>query len=838
MPLTPGMRLNHYDIIAPLGSEGMGEVSSARDTRLERDVAIKVLPSAFSSDPDRLERFVHEAKILASLNHPNIGAIYGLEETPAGERYLILELVEGESLSERLARGPLPLEEALRLCSGIAGALEAAHERGVIHRDLKPRNVMVTVRGGVKVLDFDLAQQVGTQCDKTVTISGDDRTIPGAGLPSTNQMGAVAGAIEGTPGYMSPEQVQGEPQDQRTDIFAFGCVPYECLTGRPAYGKRSGIETMSAVLTSEPLWSALPEATPQRIRDVLGRCLEKDVTRRLERIGEARRELDGARGVPTATTPASLTPNNLPYEITSFIGREQESIECARLLGERRIITLTGVGGIGKTRLALRLAKSLLDRYPEGVWFVDLSPISDPLLVVQGVATALGVRERPGMALMDTLTRHVSDKRILIVLDNCEHLIAACAEMVERLLAAGANLRLIVTSREGLGISGEQSVVVRSLSLPSAGMAPELKAIETTEAGRLFADRARMVQPAFEIDASNAPAIAEICRRLDGIPLAIELAAARVRVLSPEQIRARLDDRFRLLTGGSKTALPRHQTLHATIQWSYDQLRLEEQRAFRLLSVFAGGWTLDAATQVLGGDMDAFEALDALARLVDKSLVLMERDGKAEPRYRMLETVRQYALDCLNESGEGEAVRTRHLRFYVSLAKEAEPQLSGAEQVKWLSRLEQEHENLRAALRWSLSGVGKVEAGAQLACAVFQFWQIRGYWLEGRSWLMEMLKREGLEDQMRGQLLTWAAFIARRQGNYAEAVAQDEEALVILREIGDKQGTADALNNLGIVARMQGDYAVAQVRYEESLAIKREIGDKRGVPVQPELEYC
>jgi len=302
-----------------------------------------------------------------------------------------------------------------------------------------------------------------------------------------------------------------------------------------------------------------------------------------------------------------------------------------------------------------------------------------------------------------------------------------------------------------------------------------------------------------------------------------------VRVLSPEQIRARLDDRFRLLTGGSKTALPRHQTLHATIQWSYDQLRAEEQRAFRLLSVFAGGWTLDAATQVLGDDMDAFEALDALARLVDKSLVLLERDGKTEPRYRMLETVRQYALERLSESGEGETVRTQHLRFYVSLAKEAEPQLSGAEQVKWLSRLEQEHDNLRAALRWSLSGAGRVEAGARLACAVFQFWQIRGYWLEGRLWLMEMLKRGGLQDQMRGQLLTWAAFIARRQGNYAEAAAQDEEALVILRAIGDKQGTADALNNLGIVARMQGDYAEAQVRYEESLAIKREIGDKRGI---------
>ena len=830
MSVTSGMKLSHYELAAPLGTGGMGEVYVAHDTRLERDVAIKVLPPAFSSDPNRLERFVHEAKILASLNHPNIGAIYGLEETTTGEKYLVLELVEGESLSECLARGPLPLEKAVCLCNDIAEALEAAHERGIIHCDLKPGNVIVTVKGTAKVLDFGLARRWSTVADEVGAIETsdhggeihEDSTI-------TFPLRRGVGFIEGTPGYMSPEQVRGEEPDRRTDVFSFGCVLYECLTGQRAFGGQDAGDRIDATLTSEPDWSALHEGIPQQIRDLLSRCLERDIARRFANISEVRRELEKACGPESAAAPASSTPNNLPYDTTSFVGRDQELSECKKLLGERRVLTLTGVGGIGKTRLALKLARSLLKTYPEGVWFVDFAPLSDSALVVQTVATALGVREKPGSSLLETLERHVADKRILIVLDNCEHLIAVCAEVVERFLAAGPNLRLIVTSREGLGISGEQSLVVRSLSLPSSGTTSELNAIKTAEAGRLFVDRARLVQSAFEIDSSNAPMIAEICRRLEGIPLAIELAAARVRVLSPEQIRARLDDRFRLLTGGSKTALPRHQTLHATIQWSYDQLKPDEQETFRLLSVFAGGWTLDAATQVLKGGIDTFEALDALSRLVDKSLVLMERDGKAEPRYRMLETVRQYALERLNESGEGEAVRTRHLRFFVSLAKEAEPQLSGAEQVKWLSRLEQEHENLRAALRWSLSGTGKIEAGAQLTCAVFQFWQVRGYWFEGRSWLMEMLKRGELEDQMRGQLLTWAAFIARRQGNYAEAVAQDEEALLILREIGDKQGTADALNNLGIAARFQGDYALAQVRYEESLAIKREIGDKRGI---------
>jgi predicted ATPase len=812
-----GKTLSHYRIVEKVGAGGMGEVYRGRDTRLDRDVAVKTLPVAFSSDPGRVHRFTREAKIVASLNHPNIAAIYGLEELPSGERFLILEFVEGETLAKRLKVGALAIPEALRVCGAIAEALEAAHDRGVIHRDLKPANVMITARGVVKVLDFGLARWSG------------DSQANGATQIGTATALTEPGRVMGTPGYMSPEHVRGEEHDRRTDIFAFGCVLFECLTGRRAFGGATKMDAIAAVLNKEPPWSALPLDTPQPIRELIARCLEKDAGQRLRNIGDARIGIEGVHGGgPPARAPLSVTPHSLPKQLTSFVGREREISECDAILGEARLLTLTGIGGCGKTRLALEVAATRIGTHSDGIWFADLAPVSDPDRVPLAVATAVAVREEPGKPVLETLVQYLVGKRALLVLDNCEHVLLACASLSERLLASAPDLRLLATSRESLGVKGERPYPVGSLSVPKPDKAREGHTIETSEAVRLFEDRARVVSPDFQITERSAPIVAEICRQLDGLPLAIELAAARLRVLSVEQIRTKLDDRFRLLTGGSKTALPRNQTLRATIQWSYDQLSPEEQRFFRLLAVFAGGWTLAAAASVAGDGTDEFVALDHLTRLVDKSLVVVEREVGGEPRYRMLETVRQYALERLNESGEGDGARTRHLDFYLALAEKAIPRTGPRGRGEWYERFERERENVLSAHVWCGRSEGGAQKGLRLVGGVRDFWEARGLTELGYRVLREALSREGADSPTEGRALALrgAGFLAYRIGHYAEAAAFAEESLLISRACMDGDSTAGALVLLGIVKLAEADLAAARKLFEESITISREIGTK------------
>jgi non-specific serine/threonine protein kinase len=408
--------------------------------------------------------------------------------------------------------------------------------------------------------------------------------------------------------------------------------------------------------------------------------------------------------MPNPSTATAGPPTNLPISLTSFIGREREIAEVTRLLAgppsESRLLTLTGAGGCGKTRLALRVAGEALGDFPDGVWLVELAALADPALVAGAVAMAVGVREVPGRALTESLVDHLRDRTLLLILDNCEHLVAAAAGLADVLLRSCPRLRVLATSREPLGSAGETIWRVPSLTLPplSAADAPLLEPLTRYEAVRLFVERARAAVPAFAPSAENAPALVEICRRLDGIPLAIELAAARVRVFSAAQIAARLDDRFRLLTAGPRTALPRQQTLRATVDWSYDLLAEPERALLRRLSVFAGGWTFEAAEAVAAGDgIQTHAVLDLMAQLVDKSLVIAE-EQRGAVRYRLLETIRAYARDRLLEAGEAERTRDRHLAYFLGLAEEAEPRLRGAEERVTLDRLEAEHANLQAAL--------------------------------------------------------------------------------------------------------------------------------------------
>ena len=517
--------------------------------------------------------------------------------------------------------------------------------------------------------------------------------------------------------------------------------------------------------------------------------------------------------------------DNLPQQLTSFVGREREIAEIIELLSRNRLVTILGTGGSGKTRLSLQVATTLREKYPDGVWFVQLDTIYEPQLVLQAVAAALGVREdgRTGRALLDTLVERLRKARTLIVLDNCEHLVEACARVASSLLMACSHLRLLATSRQALGVEGEAAWPMPTLTIPDS-VAQPLESLARYEAVQLFVERAANSRPGFTITAENARAVVELCTQLDGLPLAIELAAARVKVLAVEQIVARLGERFRLLISGSQTALPRQQTLRALMDWSYELLSNEESMLLRSLSAFSGSFGLEAVTAVCGGETDEFEIIDLLAHLNDKSLVIME-ERHGEARYRLLETIRQYAFEKLEEAKEMAPVRHRHLEWYLGIARKAQNELLGANQAQWLNRLEMEHENLRAALDWAIHGEKSANDALQLSSMVWRFWDMRGYISEGRRWLEEALAmEEDTEPLIRARALTAAGNLAVDLGDMEYANAVHSEALRLRRETGDMRATAGSLSNLGVIARAQGDYKRAEELYEESLSIFWELG--------------
>ena len=533
-------------------------------------------------------------------------------------------------------------------------------------------------------------------------------------------------------------------------------------------------------------------------------------------------------------------PNNLPIQLTSFVGRKRELTEVKELLANTHLLTLTGPGGTGKTRLAHHLAAEMLalKQFANGVWLVELAPLADPTLVTQTMAATLGVREQPGRTILDALADYVRAKNILLILDNCEHLIEACAQLADNLLRAAQRLKILATSREALGIAGETAYRVPSLPIPNPLQFHDLDILAQNDCVHLFVDRAIAAYPSFRLKEKNAPAVADICRRLDGIPLAIELAAARTKVFPPEEIAARLDDRFKLLTGGSRTALERHQTLFALIEWSHNLLSEPERVLLRRLSVFAGGWTFEAAQEVCGEELGD-DVLDLLTHLVDKSLVAVEAEMEAA-RYRLPETIRQYAREKLFESGESEQVRDRHLEFFLGFAETAEARLRGAEQLEWLNRVETEHDNLRTALAWSLES-GKSDRALRLSGALSYFWLLRGYFSESLRWLEDALAlsvREqsknfatGIyipartEKAQRAKVLYAAVMAYFASMNVKSARTVFEESLRLWRELGDKWWMAAVLQYAGIVMGMEGDVQTALARDEEGVLLAREVGD-------------
>ena len=548
---------------------------------------------------------------------------------------------------------------------------------------------------------------------------------------------------------------------------------------------------------------------------------------------------------PAATTGQAPRRDNLPVALTSFVGRERAlDAIVRRLSGDAGVplLTLSGPGGIGKTRLALEAAAAgpVRDAFPDGIWLVEFAPLADPALVPSAVAAALGLRASAGRSLPDALADALRPGRVLLVLDNCEHLLDACAALAEHLLRACPGLRVLATSRQALGAPGEVTWLVPPLAppqlpSPAAGAAGPARlpaaAVATSGAVRLFVERAQAALPTFRLTDDNAPAVAEVCRRLDGIPLALELAAARVGALTVDLIARRLGDRLRLLTGGSRTVLPRHRTLRALLDWSHDLLSPPERLLFRRLAVFAGGWTLEAAEAVGAGDgVEPDGVLDLLVHLLDKSLVLPEAGADGVGRYRLLETVREYAAERL-EAGESATVRRRHATHFLALAELAEPALRGPAQTAWLGRLDAEHDNLRAALRWALES-DEIETGLRLSGALVRYWEIRGHLAEGRGWLKAFLARApagGALATSRAKASNATGNLAKLQGDYAAAGAAYEQSLALWRAACDRRGIANAVFNLGEAARGQGDYARAVAYYEDGLRLHRELENDEGV---------
>lgn len=526
----------------------------------------------------------------------------------------------------------------------------------------------------------------------------------------------------------------------------------------------------------------------------------------------------------------STHPNNLPAQLSSFVGRQKEMKEVKDLLTTNRLVTLTGAGGCGKTRLVLEAATDLMGQYPDGAWLVELAPLSDPAFVPQAVASALGVREEPGRRLIETLSDHLRPKHLLLVPDNCEHLVEASAQLADVLLRASPKLRILATSWQTLGITGEQVWRVPCLSVPDPKALPPTEGLTQYEGVRLFVERAVSVMPRFALTHDNAPAVASICHRLDGIPLAIEMAAAWVRVLPVERIAEGLEDRFRLLTRGSRTGSPRHQTSRTAIDWGYDLLPEKEQVLFRRLSVFAGGFTLRAAERVCTGEgVGADEVLDLLSELVDMSFVPPVEDGQ-EARYMPLDTLRQYGQDKLRAAGEEHVLRDRYLDWSMSLAEEAAGKLLGPELRSWLTRLEAERDNLRTVLAWCKSQPRRVEGGLRLVGALRRFWTVGGYWDEGLMWAEALLSAsDGSRTVARANALYAAGVLAARQGGYEHAVSRDLEALAIYRELDNKRAVACVLNGLGVVAFERGDYSGARGLFKGVLQVHQELGDEWGV---------
>ena len=857
-----GEHLGNYRLVRLLGSGGFADVYLAEQIYLNTLAAIKVLNTHLTSDT--MGNFLSEARQLSHLDHPHILRVldFGLaQEMP----YLVMEYAPGGTLRERHPPGSrVPLQAIISYVTDVAPALQYAHDQGLVHGDLKPENLLLGKQERVLLSDFGIALLV----------------------PGTHSLHVPE--TYGTLIYMAPEHIRGVPGLQ-SDQYALAVMSYEWLSGQPPF-QGSAAEVVSQHLFATPtlLREQYPEI-PLAVERVVLKALSKDPKLRFVDVLSFATALREARQAETSADPFQVqnpsTPvkgelagtgspvlfQNLPFLLTPLIGREQQEQAISSLLlrPEVRLLTLTGTGGIGKTRLAQKVAKDLIKEFPHGVCLVQLAPLSDPDLVVPTIAQTLGLRDVEERSLFESLKVFLRDKHLLLLLDNFEQVLEASPALVKLLLAC-PSIKILVTSRAVLHVEGEYEFSVPPLSLPDPLHLPAPEELLRYGAVALFVQRAQAVKPNFVLSGDNAAAIAQICIRLDGLPLALELAAARSKLLPPQALLGRLTHRLAVLTSGRQDTPTRQQTLRNTISWSYDLLNAEEQGCFRRLAIFVGGCSLEAAEAVCSATADlSLPAMDLVTSLLDRSLLQQSDPGGEEPRLLMLETIREYALESLADSGELEATGGSHAMYYLVLAEQGEPELFEHQQRLWVGRLMRDTENLRAALLWSQTHQRK-EQLLRLAGNLGHFWYMCGRFSEAMLWIETALRevapdvavsarikalyivaliashlgqsdllfvraRECLalarqnEDSRGFAIASWPlVHHLLADGDMFEAHAQAEETLTFVRAHApaeDSWTLACALNAFGSVVLSQGDYTQAQHLYERAIALFKEAGD-------------
>jgi predicted ATPase/DNA-binding CsgD family transcriptional regulator len=845
-----------YRLVQLLGRGNFADVYLGEHVHLGTQAAIKVLHGPLESR-DR-EGFLAEARTVARLRHPHIVRIldFGVQD---GTPFLVMEDAPAGTLRQRHPKGTrLPLLTVVTYVKQVAEALQYAHAQRLIHRDLKPENLLLGPEQQVWLSDFGLA-----------LVAHSARSQPFQ-------------PTAGTLAYMAPEQLQGHPT-AASDQYALGVLVYEWLTGeRPFSGAIPELAVKQA-LASPPALSEKVPTLPVMVDQVVLQALTKDPQLRFASSQAFALALEEASRAESSSGQTVLMPSsqysaasaqaakhNLPAQLTPLIGREQEVAAVCTLLRcrEVRLVTLTGTGGVGKTRLALQVATEVLADFPHGVSFVSLAPISNPNLVMPTIAQVLDIKENGTRPLQDLLTTFLRDKHLLLCLDNFEQLLPAAPQLTDLLIKC-PHLTILVTSRAVLHVQGEREFPVPPLATPDLTQLPAtVETLPHYGAVALFLERAQAVQPTFQLTSTNARSIAEICVHLDGLPLAIELAVARLKLLSPQALLARLDQRLAVLTSGTQDAPARQQTLRNTIAWSYHLLDAQEQRLFRRLSVFMSGCTLQAIEAMDDPPSDGNgvgQTLDGVASLIDKSLLQQTKQEDGELRFLMLETIREYATERLVDHREEAIMRRRHADYYLALTEQAEPLLSSEQRVLWLNRLEQEHQNLRAALVWLFQEAGRAdlhlkaalrERALRLVGALWWFWYNHCHYREGRHWLQAALalmaqasssqetqgadggdaphhaldqeQVQALSPHLRAKILTGAG-VFEQIYNPAVALSLHEESLQASRSVGDILAMAATVNDLAWVALRQANYEQAERLGQQSLALGRTLADARSI---------
>ena len=813
--LQPGSRLGRYEIRSLIGAGGMGEVYLAHDPDLHRPVALKVLGAAAREDEDLRRRLEHEARAASALNHPNILTIYEIGQVQ-GERFIAAEYVDGVTLRQRMSRAEMSLRDVIDIGAQIASALAAAEQAGLVHRDVKPDNIMLRRDGYVKLLDFGLA--------RTVLAAPPDvrKTDPSV--------------VRGTVFYMSPEQLRGLPLDSRSDLWSTAVMLYELVSGRLPFEGDSSSDVAASILRSEPPPLTHYDGTTvaPRLASIISRALVKDRARRYDSAFDLLRDLKQLQGdldrdaanvrgtsesrmVTTESVPSfAVPPSNLPNALTPLVGRDAERDDVLSLLrrDDVRMVTLTGPGGTGKTRLSLDVGRAILGELDDGVWWVSLGSIRDPRLVISEIAATLDVAEG-GAPLLDAVSSALRERTLLLILDNFEQVLDA-APLIGRLLAAAPRVKALATSRSPLRIAGEREYAVPPLMTPPLDLPLAADAIADYPSVALFVERASAVKSDFAMTAENARAIAQICVHLDGLPLAIELAAARIKVLPPQAMLSRVENRLGLLSGGSRDLPERQQTMRAAISWGYNLLEDRDKRLFATLSVFRGGFTLDTADRMCGSD-----TLDGITSLIDKAFLRRDPASPDDaPRFVMLETIREYGLECLSEESRYAEVRRAHASLMAAVAEENELALP---------RLHADEDNYRTAIEWAIQARDP-QLALRLGAALWWSWYVRGHYGEGRRTLDAILAIPGGEElPLRAKVETGAGALALLQCDYERAIALLESSIDLARTHGDPVSLAHSLQFRGSIARERGDYLHAIDLHLLSRTIWQELDDPANV---------